>query len=115
MSNCLFSAHLAAPGPFDGGVGTRKKRIFVTPDTEEGRRQFYYQNHESARNTPGQPLTRRRPLMRTLLVIAVAAIVSFTVWSTTATIAKQHGTLAIDPVGMMSTTNNLPTEQYDSF
>ena len=53
--------------------------------------------------------------MRTLLIIAVAAIVSFTVWSTTATIAKQHGTLAIDPVGMMSTVNNLPTEQYDSF
>lgn len=53
--------------------------------------------------------------MRTLFAIAVAAIVSFTVWSTTATVAKQHGKLAIDPVGMMTTINNLPTEQYDSF
>lgn len=53
--------------------------------------------------------------MRTILVIAVVAIVSFTVWSTNTTVAKQTGKISIDPVGMMTTVTGLPAEQYDAF
>jgi hypothetical protein len=53
--------------------------------------------------------------MRTLLVIAVAAVVAFTVWSTGTTVAKQNGTISIDPLSMMTTVTNLPAEQYDLF
>jgi len=53
--------------------------------------------------------------MRTLLVIAIAAVVAFTIWSTNATVAKQNGTVSIDPVSMMTSVTNLPTEQCDMF
>ena len=53
--------------------------------------------------------------MRTLLFIAIAAVVAFTIWSTNTTVAKQNSTVLIDPVGMMTTVTNLPSEQYDMF
>ena len=53
--------------------------------------------------------------MRTLLVIAIAAVVAFTVWSTNTTVAKQTSTISVDPTSMMTTVTNLPSEQYDMF
>ena len=53
--------------------------------------------------------------MRTLLVIAVAAVVAFTIWSANTTVAKQNGTISIDPISMMTTVTKLPTEQCDLF
>jgi hypothetical protein len=53
--------------------------------------------------------------MRILLVIAITVVVAFTIWSTNATVAKQNSTVSIDPVSMMTTVTNLPTEQYDMF
>ncbi len=53
--------------------------------------------------------------MRVLLVITIATVVAATVWSSMPTVAKQHGTVSIDPAGMMTTTTNLPAQQYDAF
>ena len=53
--------------------------------------------------------------MRFLLGIAIATVIAATVWSSIPTVAKQHGTVSIDPASMTTTTTNLPTQQYDLF
>ena len=53
--------------------------------------------------------------MRTLLAITVAAVVAFTAWSTNTTVAKQTSTISVDPLSMMTTSTNLPSEQFDMF
>jgi hypothetical protein len=53
--------------------------------------------------------------MRILLGIVILTVVVAVAWSIEPTTAKQRQTLAIDPVGMMSTATNLPEEQCDHF
>jgi hypothetical protein len=54
--------------------------------------------------------------MRTLLTItAAAAVVAFTVWAISPTVAKQRNTVSIDPIGMTVTKTGLTTEQYDQY
>jgi hypothetical protein len=53
--------------------------------------------------------------MRTLLTITAAAVVAFTVWAISPTVAKQHNTVSIDPIGMTVTKTGLTTEQYDQY
>ena len=53
--------------------------------------------------------------MRFLLGIAISTVIAATVWSSIPTVAKQHGTVSIDPASMTKTTTNLPTQQYDLF
>lgn len=53
--------------------------------------------------------------MRVLLGIAIATVIAATVWSSIPTVAKQYGTVSIDPASMTITSTNLPTHQYDLF
>jgi len=55
--------------------------------------------------------------MRVVLVVACAAAFVFSVWSNmpTSADAKQAGELTVNPISMMSTTTNLPTEQFDNY
>ena len=53
--------------------------------------------------------------MRALLDIAIVAVLVTTVWSTNPTIAKQHVTVSVDPLSLMTVATNLPTEQYDLY
>ena len=53
--------------------------------------------------------------MRILVGIALVTVLTAAVWSIDPTTAKQRNTVAIDPIGMMTITVNLPTEQYDQF
>ena len=53
--------------------------------------------------------------MRILFDIAIITVLVATVWSSIPTGAKQHGTVSIDPVSMMTTVTNLPIEEYDIF
>ena len=53
--------------------------------------------------------------MRVLLGIAFATVIAAIVWSSIPTVAKQHGSVSIDPSSMTLTTTNLPTPQYDLF
>lgn len=53
--------------------------------------------------------------MRSLLGIAIAAVIAVTVWLTVPIHAKQtYGAVSIDTLGMMATTTNLlPEVEYD--
>jgi hypothetical protein len=53
--------------------------------------------------------------MRIILGIVIVTVLVAAAWSIEPTTAKQRHTVAIDPVGMMSTATNLPAEQYDQF
>jgi hypothetical protein len=53
--------------------------------------------------------------MRILVGIALVTVLTVAVWSIDPTTAKQRNTVAIDPIGMMTITVSLPTEQYDQF
>jgi hypothetical protein len=53
--------------------------------------------------------------MRALFGIAIAAVLAVTIWSVGPTIGKTRAIASIDPLGMMTTTTNLPSEQYDAF
>jgi hypothetical protein len=53
--------------------------------------------------------------MRILFDIAIVTVLVATVWSSIPTGAKQQGTVSIDPASLVTTTTNLPTEQYDAF
>ncbi len=53
--------------------------------------------------------------MRTLLAITIAAVVAFTAWSTNTTVARQTTTTSVDPLSMMTTSTNLPSQQFDLF
>ena len=53
--------------------------------------------------------------MRALLDIAIVAVLVTTFWSANPTIAKQHFTVSVDPLSLMTIATNLPTEQYDQF
>lgn len=55
--------------------------------------------------------------MRTVLVIACAAAFAFAAWSNipSAADAKQHTQSTIDTLIMMTTTTNLPAEQFPAY
>jgi len=53
--------------------------------------------------------------MRIILGIVLVTILVAAAWSIEPTTAKQRHTVAIDPVGMMTTVTYLPAEQYDQF
>ena len=53
--------------------------------------------------------------MRILFDIAIIIVLVATVWSSIPTGAKPHGTVSIDPASLVTSTTNLPTEQYDAF
>ena len=54
--------------------------------------------------------------MRILVGIALVTVLTAAVWSIDPTTAKQrNNTVAIDPIGMVTITVSLPTEQYDQF
>ncbi|HET9715264.1 MAG TPA: hypothetical protein VFP60_03680 [Pseudolabrys sp.] len=55
--------------------------------------------------------------MRIVLVVACAAAFVFSAWSNLPTSAdtKQRTNWSIDTLGMMTTTTNLPTEEFDAF
>jgi hypothetical protein len=49
--------------------------------------------------------------MRTLNIAIAAVLAAALVWSITPTAGKApHATVSMDPVGMMTTTTNLPTD-----
>jgi hypothetical protein len=52
--------------------------------------------------------------MRTVLIFACAAAFLFSAWSNMPTTANQAGS-AISPLGMMTATTGLPTEQFDAY
>jgi hypothetical protein len=82
-----------------------------------GREGYGYGDNQKLKAT-GHPVPEppKESPMRALCDIAIVAFVVFTVWSTGPTIAKQHGTAAsMDPVGMMTTTTNLPAQEFDLF
>jgi len=53
--------------------------------------------------------------MRILLGITVVAVLVVGAWASIPTVAKQHGTVSIDPTSLTATKTNLLTEQYDAF
>ena len=53
--------------------------------------------------------------MRIILGMVIVTFLVATAWSIDPTTAKQRNTIAVDPVGMMSTVKNLPAEQYDLY
>ena len=53
--------------------------------------------------------------MRTLLGISIVAVLVVGVWANIPTVAKQNGTVLIDPNSLTATKTKLPTEQYDAF
>lgn len=52
--------------------------------------------------------------MRVLLGIFAAFFLAAVTWASIP-VAKQHGTVSIDPTGLTVTKTNLPVEQYDAF
>lgn len=52
--------------------------------------------------------------MRILLGILGVFFLAAVTWANIP-VAKQHGTVSIDPIGLTATTTNLPVEQYDAF
>jgi hypothetical protein len=59
------------------------------------------------------PLTKEA-LMRVLLGILAAFFLAAVTWANIP-VAKQYGTVSIDPNGLTVTKTNLPAEQYDAF
>ena len=55
--------------------------------------------------------------MRIALVIACAAAFAISTWSNIPTTAdaKQRANSTINPLAMITTTTNLPTQQFDAF
>jgi hypothetical protein len=53
--------------------------------------------------------------MRILFGIAIVVAVAFTAWSVDPTVGKTHSTVSLDPLGMMSTTDNLPQAHYHDY
>ncbi len=52
--------------------------------------------------------------MRTIAYVALWTVLATMVWLSP-TVAKHARTVAIDPVSMMTSTTNLPTEKFDLF
>jgi len=53
--------------------------------------------------------------MRIFLSIAVLTVLIAALASIETTTARQHGTVTVDPLGMMSTKAGLTTVSYDAF
>lgn len=53
--------------------------------------------------------------MRIVVGIALVNALTAAVWSIDPTTAKQHNTVSIDPIGIMTIATSLPTEQYHQF
>ena len=53
--------------------------------------------------------------MRILLGITVVAVLVVAAWASIPNVAKQHGTVSLDPASLTATKTNLPREQYDAF
>ena len=56
----------------------------------------------------------KEALMRVLLGIFAVFFLAAVTWASIP-VAKQHGTVSIDPTGLTATKTNLPAEQYDAF
>ena len=52
--------------------------------------------------------------MRVLLGIFAVFFLAAVTWASIP-VAKQHGTVSIDPTSLTATKTNLPVEQYDAF
>jgi len=52
--------------------------------------------------------------MRIFLGLFTVFVVAVLSWANIP-IAKEHGTVSIDPIGLTATKTNLPAEQYDAF
>jgi len=58
--------------------------------------------------------TAKEALTRILFGIFAAFVVAAVTWANIP-VAKEHGTVSIDPTGLMASKTNLPAEQYDAF
>jgi hypothetical protein len=54
----------------------------------------------------------KEALMRVLLGIFAVFFLAAITWASIP-VAKQHGTVSIDPTGLTATKTNLPAEQYE--
>jgi hypothetical protein len=52
--------------------------------------------------------------MRIVVGIALVTVLTAAVWSIDPTTAKQHNTVSIDPIGIMTIATSLPTEHTTS-
>jgi hypothetical protein len=53
--------------------------------------------------------------MRALIGIGLVTVVAIVAWSVGPTVGKTHRADTINPLGLMTTPANLPTERYDAF
>jgi hypothetical protein len=53
--------------------------------------------------------------MRALVGIGLVTALAMIIWSVGPTVGKTHRAETINPLGLMTTPANLPTERYDAF